>query len=154
MGRPSAARDGEAAMKYRYGVLSLLAFLVVLPSLRAQSNCSVTTFNQTVANADRSACSSTLKPITYPMSWVINAYCYQTQTGSQYNPQTITLPATGACTTSDSIDCPATYTWNKVTPTAYTSGAYDYLNFQAMNGIYQIGMLPTCATVKGSPLIR
>ena len=140
-------------MKYRYGVFFLLAFLAVLPSsLRAQVNCSVTNFDQTIANADRSACQSTLKVTTYPMSWVLNAYCYQTQQGlnSKYNAQTINLPATGACTTFDSVDCPASYTWNKVTPTSYTSGSYNQLNFQAMNGIYNFGTLPTCSTLKGA----
>jgi hypothetical protein len=139
-------------MKYRY--IFLLAFLAVVPSsLRAQTNCSVTNFDQVVENADRSACQSTLKITTYPMSWVINAYCYQTQLGlssTHYNPQTINLPATGACTTLDSVDCAASYTWNKVTPTAWTSTTYDQLNFQAMNGIYQFGTLPTCTTLKGA----
>ena len=141
MGGPSAARGGEAAMKYRYGVVFLLVLAVVPSSLRAQSNCSVTNFDQAVANADRSACQSTLKIITYPMSWVFNAYCYQTQQGltSKYNPQTINLPATGACATSDSTDCAATYTWNKVTPTSWTSTTYNQLNFQAMKASSRSG---------------
>src|SRR5258708_11641821 len=113
MGRRSAARNWRSAMKYRYAILLLLAFLVVSP-LRAQtssSNCSVTNFDQVLANADPSACTSTLRIITYPMSWVINAYCYQTQLGlaSKYNPQTINLPATGACGALSSTTCPATY---------------------------------------------
>jgi len=87
------------------------------------------------------------------MSWVINAYCYQTQLGltSKYNPQTINLPATGACGALNSTNCPATYTWNKITPsTIGASTTYNQLNFQAMNGIINVGTLPLCTTVKGA----
>jgi hypothetical protein len=153
MGRPSAARE-EAAMKYRYGVLFLLAFLATLPSsLRAQSNCSVTTFDQvTQSTSDKSGCATTLYYISYTTTWGISAYCYQTQQGlaSKYNTQAITLSATGQCFTGYNPDCQPTYTWSKVTPTSYTSGGYNQLNFQALNGILQtIGSTP-CTTEKGA----
>jgi hypothetical protein len=142
-------------VKFRLLLLTFFAGLLLLPStVRAQQNCSAITFQLQTAPSTAHDCSTpSINPLgnSYTTTFGFHVTCNNTQSGTIYQTNDITLAGVGHCgplLTGVILDCKPSYTWSKTVPST-AGGTYNQLFFQALDNQMSGGSSP-CVPINGA----